>query len=880
LELRLAQAGSKRKSRELAIQKYIGGKLNTKPLSIAFPENNRALIATKRDAHLLRLLGYTERSHDPATNGGTFEAKKSGLVSLATTLHQARILPVPAFFAPNMARPSDVHLAMQSSGVRAFAKLLGLEAFIEADQSLTLTGTALTTRLATLAPWLHPNIRHLSPFKKPETTDYEHSPPIPPFLTYLPARRVFLFLDDESGGFDQDIVSLGFTRIKDSAGGYQTNSPAAARGVAALGPVELKDILDTLKSQWPFNFHHLTCDDIHGILTPKDQTHPGRTSKSKTKPEISDTEEKIDYDPGSANFVTQNLEVARKYKLSDLRQDLKATNRATTNHQLKRRPLWGFPDLTTALRFRDILTDEAEAEVMCRLIENTVISGASLKCPPKPSSGYSYDPFQIEGIRHMDKGPTILIADDMGTGKTVISVGQADKIRTQQPDQATHVLVISQADQLDNWTRTLTLFPSIPFRVIRLDVPSKTAHLGKIEYVTQAPKSSIDPRILCKNGSATVVSYNTIMTNPGLAKLPWDLMILDECHNIKTPSSQRTQAILGSLVQQPDIRAKSMIWMTGTDITDTPMDFYPFASTAVWRSGYEPTQPERFSRLFCPTTRPTKDHQHGLPDHKIDGTGDAIRTRRIARLALALDLGPRLRRLKEHVYQDELLPKSRKAWLVPINDPTIIEHANTEARIFDELSSGANDINTRLALKTFQAARIQTGIAKIPFIVKAVQRVTTKVDPILLFCHHKTIANALHEALIKANIDSIVVHGSNTSPNERARLAYRFNAGEWTIMIATIASLNAGHTITRTRHVWFAELDHKGKLIEQCEDRAWRRGQKRNVRIRYFHIKNSYDGRVVSNIMRKAEIAEIASGDDRRRIINRTGTERLIKSNK
>ena len=850
-EARVEAAKRRRQGRGQQASRYLGWTCATGQVTLSRVEGNRAILSVKGDAGVLRKLGFVERNPPTASRPGTYEARDPAMVALAEEIVRRPGLPVPVFMPCDPVFSKEAVLMMHPLSITAFAEATDLNGFVAAGGALGLDRAALGTRLLCLAPWLHPALTRLSPYPQEWMEEARREPLMPPFLRYLPARRAFLFLDDGRAQFSAELAGAGFVRVPHAPGAWTTTSPAAARTMACFADDALAGVLDDMARRWPFAFRHLTCDDLPASLNTGIEERTGR-KRSGSGPKV-DAARAVDYDPAQRLFTVANAAEALELGVPDLDPATLGTQAGPARPAA----LWGFKDTASALRWRMQLTDEAECELLCRLVTGSVAAAADPSLhPPEPAPGIAYDHFQLDGIRHAMRGPTTSIADDMGTGKTFQGTAVADLIRSAK-DGSASVLVVAPADQLDNWTRKLTSVPAVPFAIVRLDPQAATRRLGLGDLVRHVPKSTPDPR--CREdgrGEAVVVSFETIVANPRLPSLGWDLVLIDEAHNLKTPGSLRNLAMLGKPGERPVVRAGRMVWMTGTDITDTPTDYYPFISTAVWRSGHAPTPLDRFVRMFNPQRGQQGD----------DGPSQSAGTRRLARLADALDRGPRIRRLKEDVYDGTLLPKSARPWLVPMADASVLAHVRDEAAKCDDLEAARGFAQRTAALKTLGSSRLTTALAKVPHMVEAIRRVARPDDPILVFAHHTKAADALHAALVARGIDAGVAHGKNTNPSERAQAAEAFNAGTWTVLVTTIMGLNAGHTITRTRHVWFLELDHKARLIEQCEDRAWRRGQQRNVRIRYFHIAGSYDGRVAASILRKAQVADVASGDDRRRM--------------
>ena len=726
------------------------------------------------------------------------------------------------------------------------------------------TGVIATAGLAAfMAPGL---ARHAAPIMAGCTfRAYAASRPVPPpWMMYLPTARTFYLLDDASGSKGDEAMRRGFAVVDGAPKGlYATTSPAAARSFAHLTDPDLAFRLDGLYDRWPFAFANLTALQFEQA----DEIEATGGGAAKVKDAAATAEPPIGYDASDGTYFTTDLRTATQIGLPDLpsRDD---------------KPRWGFRDLRTAIRHRRWLDDHAEAETLCRLIERAVpthIDDVDERYPLALREGQAFDHYQVGGVRHALRGPVTVIADDMGTGKTIMGTSVADCVRD-MTGPLTRMLVAVPASQLDNWTRTLANFPSEPIRIRRLDPPVGSADAAPgIEHLIQHYRRD-DPTATLPDDAgpfALVVSYEVATRDARIAQTEWDLVIFDEAHNLKNPSSQRGRALGCGPDGIPTLRFARSLWMTGTEITAGVSDMWQFIAVLLHKA--EPldedaaTSPavtpfKRFRQIFQPQQRETDGASAQTPEIDPDHQ-DVLRARRLARLAEAMDAGPRLRRLKAEV-MPELKAPQRKVWRITPPNQTVADAARRQGTLLDELErtpSWNSADRIRLA-NSVNELRLATSLAKVPTIARAAARLAARGEPILLFSHHIAVAEALQREMVDRGLEPTLVHGQNQTPARRGAIIRAFQDGRGLILNTTIAATYAGYQITRPRYVFFAELDWKYKHMEQAIDRANRRGQTRMVQVRFFVIPDSFDDRIANNILEKSKVSDIASGDDRRRL--------------
>lgn len=152
-----------------------------------------------------------------------------------------------------------------------------------------------------------------------------------------------------------------------------------------------------------------------------------------------------------------------------------------------------------------------------------------------------------------------------GTGKTPIAVhricleGHRKRRRTGKMYRA---LVLCPKQCRANWKREFERFHTYPGKVAVMR--------GHMLRRTRILLGNIRKDEEC-DWSATIISIDSVDKSwRALGKVPWDIVILDESHYIKNPSSKRSKAAL-----KFQETAKRRMPLTGTPIANSLMDIYP-----------------------------------------------------------------------------------------------------------------------------------------------------------------------------------------------------------------------------------------------------------------------------------------------------------------
>ena len=162
---------------------------------------------------------------------------------------------------------------------------------------------------------------------------------------------------------------------------------------------------------------------------------------------------------------------------------------------------------------------------------------------PAPE-GLSYLPFQRAGIEFLSQGEAALLADEMGLGKTVEIAGLLNYC-----SEIARVLVVCPASLKINWQRELT------------------------RWLVDSSRS-----IAVWNGlRKPVVRANVVILNyellgkfeMELKRAPWDLIVFDEAHFLKTPEAQRSRA-----AKRLVLYARRRVCLTGTPMLGRPAELW------------------------------------------------------------------------------------------------------------------------------------------------------------------------------------------------------------------------------------------------------------------------------------------------------------------
>lgn len=482
--------------------------------------------------------------------------------------------------------------------------------------------------------------------------------------------------------------------------------------------------------------------------------------------------------------------------------------------------------------------------------------------------GLDYMPFQKAGIASvLRSNRSAIIADDMGLGKTIQGIG----VINGRPDTA-NVLVICQANMKLKWVREMEKW------LVRKDFSISYAEGNDL------PQTDI-----------VVINYDILDRHKEeLRKRRWDIILVDEAHNLQNPEAKRTNAAFGDVINlNPEIPPLKLakdgiiLPMTGTPKPNKVSGLWPLLTMTrpdIWGRG--PEAYKAFIDRYQPPKLLRKKMQRGSREYMvtIPLPGEPVRE-----LELQLRMrgsGSFIRRMKKDT---DLPPKFRTAFELPFRfteedrkalaqiDADIEQIALNvcieDGRIKegDALPASAIiDVITGLAPGSphfTEGARVRAnlGLLKAPYMARFISEELLADEDLavedrrktVVFAHHKAVISKMAEVLRKDFPDGVIVYdGSITSPKKKQQLVDRFQTDPTARVFLMSKSGNSGITLTAAHRMRIAEPDWDPANMAQVEDRIWRIGQEQPCTIGYLFAPGSHDMNIGEGLLRKTDTNE------------------------
>jgi len=436
--------------------------------------------------------------------------------------------------------------------------------------------------------------------------------------------------------------------------------------------------------------------------------------------------------------------------------------------------------------------------------------------------------YQVEGAKFALEKRRVLIADEMGVGKTPQAIGIVLSAVT-----AGHLpmLVVVPPSMRLQWVREFARFaPTLKVHVITTkDSEVVGGEWRERTVMNKKGESKIEKYI----HGGTVVPYPvadvylagdlSIAGHAAQLKSVIRGIVVDECHRMKsTKRSQRARAVVDIARVLPADAVR--VVMSGTPLINHPLDLIPsllvlnrmddFATNGVDGFDY-------FMNRFAP---------------RIDSWG----ARGVAHTDELHDILINKFMIRRKRSEVLTLPnKGRISHFVEIAPAIAEKYEEAEADLFAFIEDAKGTPSAERAMKAEAISRINTlrelvGHGKIRGVVDYVKSLLDENEQVFITCTHRAVAEAYVNHLSKVKMPSgkfcnVVRIEGGMNDVAKMKSVDAFQSGEANVLVGNVIASGVGITLTSGRHHVNAEMCWTSADLMQCEDRLARRGQEREV---------------------------------------------------
>ena len=468
-------------------------------------------------------------------------------------------------------------------------------------------------------------------------------------------------------------------------------------------------------------------------------------------------------------------------------------------------------------------------------------------------ANYKTTPFdyQIEGIEYGLNRDRWLLLDAPGLGKTLQLTYLAQELKEHRGVQ--HCLIICGINTLKtNWKAEIEKHSDLSCRILgqrinkkgRLVIDGVPARLKQLQ-------SPIDEFFVITNVE-TLRDEKIIKALLKNKPNKFDMILFDEIHTCKSPSSQQGHNLLKLT------KAKYRVGATGTLLLNNPLDAYV---PLKW-IGEEHANYTNFRYYYCNYGGPFNNQIVGFKN--LSTLKSQLEEVSLRRTKDILHLPPKMI-INEYVEMSDIQEnfyENIKNGIIEQVDKVKMSTANILAMV------------TRLRQATACPSLLTTEnipSSKMDRAIDLTDQIVSSGDKVVIFSTFKETADKLAAALSDYGV--VKATGDNTD-DEIERAKFRFqNDDSVKVFIGTWQKCGTGITLTAASYMIFMDTPWTDSVYTQAQDRIYRIGTNKSVTIYNLIAKDTIDERVLEIVNDKKAIANYVVDDE----ITQEGLDSLRK---
>ena len=463
-----------------------------------------------------------------------------------------------------------------------------------------------------------------------------------------------------------------------------------------------------------------------------------------------------------------------------------------------------------------------------------ISAGASVVTPteiPLVDTAMPLSDYQVEGAKFALAKRRVLIADEMGVGKTPQAIGIVLSAVT--AGHSPILFVVPPSLRLNTQREFARFAPTLKVHTITTkdsevvggEWREKIVPTGKgakmkhkrVKYIYGGTVVDYPPCDVLLIGDLSIAGHATQLKSVVKG------IVVDECHRMKSITrAQRTRAVVDIAQALPADAVR--VVMSGTPLINHPLDLIP--SLLV------------LNRMddFAQNGLDGLDYFKGRFAPKIDRWG-ARGVAHTDELHDTLFNSFAIRRKREEVLT--LPNKGRISYHVEIAPAIADKYMDAEADLFSYIELAKDTPSAERAMKAEAISRINTlrelaGHGKVAGVVDYVKSLLEENEQVFITCTHRAVAEAYVNHLSKVKMPdgkfcNVVRIEGGMSDKAKMASVDAFQSGEANVLVGNVIASGVGITLTSGRHHVNAEMCWTSADLLQCEDRLCRRGQEREV---------------------------------------------------
>jgi SNF2 family DNA or RNA helicase len=372
--------------------------------------------------------------------------------------------------------------------------------------------------------------------------------------------------------------------------------------------------------------------------------------------------------------------------------------------------------------------------------------------------------------------PYSILALEMGLGKSLVSIAVRESL-------GGNCLVICPSYLVTNWVAEIRKW------------------VGDGPIITTIKKGSEVYDIV--DSDYVITSYDLCQRSEQLFE--WaDMVILDECHLLKSMSSKRA-SFIHRVIYENSIKRVHLL--TGTPIKNRTQEFYSLLALC----NYSPHTPDSQFLNSYPDEISFADKFSYRDEYTI-----LVRGRRVT--ILKWSGLKNVEELKIYLEGKYLRIKSSDVLDLP---PIVFKNVVVGSKPDHKLLEAFKEYMAVDSSRIDPTVKAVSALEKTPQTIKYVLDLIEQTGCALVYTDHVLASEVLAKGL-----ETVPING-NMSAHKRMEMAQRFQSGEGNVLVATVGALSTGVNLTRSSHIVMNDLPWVPGDLQQVIYRIQRIGQEK-----------------------------------------------------
>jgi len=431
--------------------------------------------------------------------------------------------------------------------------------------------------------------------------------------------------------------------------------------------------------------------------------------------------------------------------------------------------------------------------------------------------------YQKKGVAQGLNFKRVLIGDEPGLGKT----GQAIAIVAHA--KAFPCLVVCPSSLKENWRREFELWTDYKAIILNDSIKSNwhryyTTGMAQV-FITnfESLKKYFVEKIEVPKGAKMRINHIHFKETKNLLKS----LIVDESHRVKNTATQQTKFTKGVAIGKEYI-----LLLSGTPVVNKPKDLISQLGIL--------DQMDKFGGYA------------GFTSRYCAGANEASNLRE---LNYKLNTTCFFRRSKTEVLKD-LPAKIRQVIYCDITTRKEYNEALRDLVNYMREYKNASDAQIQKSMVRIGILKNISARGKMPDVNEFISDTLASGEKLVVFAHLKEVINKVREHFPHA----VSVTGDDNMQSRQSAVDKFQNDPACNLILCSIQAAGVGLTLTAASRVAFIEQGWHPAIMEQCEDRCHRIGQKDSVSCYYFLGKETIDIDIYKIINEKREMVNTITG--------------------